>query len=114
MRTPVKSAREMKNYSTVEMVTTVSKRISRRITSHLPITGVTLAVFVSAVIPPAARAAPDIDTTWSQGRMTIAASEGMERRQDRRTDRRDDRGDRRDTRRDCRDDGGLAGKDKRD
>jgi hypothetical protein len=55
-----------------------------------------------------------MDATWSQGRMTIAASEGMERRQERRTDRRDDRGERRDARRDCRDDDGLAGKDKRD
>ena len=46
--------------------------------------------------------------------LVLAATEGMERRQDRRDDRQDDRGDRRDTRQDCRDEEGVVGKDKRD
>lgn len=45
--------------------------------------------------------------------LVLAATDGMERRQDRREDRRDDRGDRRDMRQDCRQEKGV-GKDKRD
>ncbi len=45
--------------------------------------------------------------------LILAATEGMERRDERRDDRQDDRGDRRDTRQDCRDEEGV-GKDKRD
>ena len=45
--------------------------------------------------------------------LILAATEGMERRDERRDDRQDDRGDRRDTRQDCRGEEGV-GKDKRD
>lgn len=67
-----------------------------------------------AVTAPGIQAAPGISQSGSEAPLILAATEGMERRQDRRDDRQDDRGDRRDTRQDCRDEEGVVGKDKRD
>lgn len=62
----------------------------------------------------AAETERDIGLPFAEKPLIIAATEGMERRQDRRDDRGDDRGDRGDTRQDCRDNEGVVGKDKRD
>ena len=59
------------------------------------------------------QAAPVAAQSGVEAPLILAATEGMERRDDRRDDRQDDRGDRRDTRQDCRDEEGV-GKDKRD
>ena len=63
---------------------------------------------------PAVQAADGIAQSTTVVPLILAATEGMERRQERRDDRQENRGDRRDTRQDCRDEGGLVGKDKRD
>ena len=59
------------------------------------------------------QAAPGAAQSSVEAPLILAATEGMERRDDRRDDRQDDRGDRRDTRQDCRGEEGV-GKDKRD
>jgi hypothetical protein len=81
--------------------------------------GVAIAAAASALlglaaVAPTLQAAPGSAPPDAEAPLILAATEGMERRDDRRDDRKDDRGDRRDTRQDCRDEGGLAGKDKRD
>ena len=63
---------------------------------------------------PAAQATRDIPPTGIESDLILAATDGMERRQDRRENRRDDRGTRRDVRQDCREEEGVIGKDKRD
>ena len=72
------------------------------------------ALLYFGAIVPAVQAAEGIAQPGTETLLILAATEGMERRQDRREDRRDDRQDRRETRRDCRDEEGLVGKDKRD
>jgi len=68
---------------------------------------------VSALLNPAQ--AVGRATYYADGSaILLAATDGMERRQDRREDRRDDRDDRQERREDCREDEGLVGKDKRD
>ena len=91
----------------------MSNQKSFSITRRLAITSASALLALGAVTLEA-QAASDIALTSAGTPMILAATDGMERRQDRREDRQDDRGDRRDTRQDCRQDEGLMGKDKRD
>jgi hypothetical protein len=59
------------------------------------------------------QAAPGIGQPDTEPPLILAATDGMERRDDNRDDRQEDRGDRSDNRQDCRQEEG-AGKDKRD
>jgi len=75
---------------------------------------ITLTLLSVGTISSATQAAVGIDHPGTESHLMLAATDGMERRQDRREDRHDDRGDRRDVRQDCRQEEGAAGKDKRD
>ena len=57
--------------------------------------------------------APGIGQPDTEAPLILAATDGMERRDDNRDDRQEDRGDRNDNRQDCRQEEGV-GKDKRD
>ena len=86
--------------------------------SHSTVSGlaipVTLILLGVGTLSPATQAAEGISQPGTESHHLLAATDGMERRQDRREDRRDGRGDRRDVRQDCREEEGIAGKDKRD
>jgi len=73
-----------------------------------------LALFGISALFDAAQAAGGATYLAEEPVILLAATDGMERRQDRRDDRRDDRDDRQERREDCREDEGLVGKDKRD
>ena len=57
---------------------------------------------------------PQSHASTKFNQITLAQTDGMERRDERRDDRQDDRQDRRDDRQDCREEEGVVGKDKRD
>ena len=80
---------------------------------RLTITTAASALLGLAAMTSGIQAAPVVAQSGIEAPLILAATEGMERRDDRRDDRQDDRGDRRDTRQDCRGEEGV-GKDKRD
>jgi len=84
-----------------------------RISRHLAITVAASALLGLGAIAPGVQAAPDLAQPGAEAPLILAATDGMERRDDNRDDRQEDRGDRGDNRQDCRQEEG-AGKDKRD
>ncbi len=80
---------------------------------HLAITAAAAALLGFGVITSGAQAAPGVGQHGTEPPLILAATDGMERRDDNRDDRQEDRGDRDDNRQDCREEEG-AGKDKRD
>jgi hypothetical protein len=92
----------------------MSKQTHNSAVRRLTITTAVSALLGLGVITSGVQAAPSsAQSSGVEAPMMLAATDGMERRQERRDDRQDDRGDRRDTRQDCRDEEGV-GKDKRD
>lgn len=85
-----------------------------RIIHRLAATAAALAVLGMGSMAPAVQGAESIAQAGTGTLLILAATDGMDRRQDRRADRHDDRGGRRDVRQTCRDDEGVVGKDKRD
>ena len=88
------------------------------LTNHLNSRRLAITVAVTAllglgVVTSGAQAAPGIGQHGTEAPLILAATDGMERRDDNRDDRQEDRGDRDDNRQDCRQEEG-AGKDKRD
>ncbi len=80
---------------------------------RLAITAAAAALLGLGVIASGAQAEPGIGQPGTEVPLILAATDGMERRDDNRDDRQEDRGDRNDNRQDCRQEEG-AGKDKRD
>ena len=77
------------------------------------ITAAAAALLGLGVIASGVQAVPGMGQPGTEGTLILAATDGMERRDDNRDDRQEDRGDRDDNRQDCRQEEG-AGKDKRD
>ena len=86
------------------------KSIYRR----LAITTASAALFALVAIAPNVQADSNIEQVVIEAPFILAATEGMERRQDRREDHQDNRVEKRDDRQDCRQEEGAMGKDKRD
>ena len=84
--------------------------ISRRLASAAAAS----ALLGLAAIASGVQAAPGIAQPGTEIPLILAATDGMDRRQDNRDDRQDDRGDRGDNRQDCRQEEGAVGGDKRD
>jgi hypothetical protein len=80
----------------------MSKQSSNSILRRLPIT-VTLTLLGLGAMSPTMQAAEGIARAGDESHFMLAATEGMDRRQDRR-----------DVRQDCRQEEGVAGQDKRD
>lgn len=80
---------------------------------RLAITVAASALLGLGAIAAAVQAAPGTGQPGAEVPLILAATDGMERRDDTRDDRQEDRGDRNDNRQDCRQEEG-AGKDKRD
>ena len=80
---------------------------------RLAITTAAAALLGLGAVSSGVQAAPGIGQPDIEVHLILAATDGMERRDDNRDDRQEDRGDRNDNRQDCRQEEG-AGKDKRD
>ncbi len=80
---------------------------------RLAISATAAALLGLGAIVSGVHAAPGIGQPGTEVPIILAATDGMERRDDTRDDRQEDRGDRNDNRQDCRQEEG-AGKDKRD
>ena len=92
----------------------MSKQTHNSTVRRLAITTAASALLGLGMISSAVQAAPvSAQSSGVEAPLILAATEGMDRRQDRRDDRQENRGDRRDTRQDCRGEKGV-GKDKRD
>ena len=80
---------------------------------RLAITTAAAALLGLGVVTSGVQAAQGFGQPDTEAPLILAATDGMERRDDNRDDRQEDRGDRNDNRQDCRQEEG-AGKDKRD
>ncbi len=91
----------------------MSNLTNRLNSRRLAITVAATALLGLGAVASGVQAASSIGQTGAEIPLILAATDGMERRDDNRDDRQEDRGDRDDNRQDCRQEEG-AGKDKRD
>jgi hypothetical protein len=81
---------------------------------RLTITVAATALVGLGAVSSGVQAAPGIGQPDTEAPLILAATDGMERRDDNRDARQEDRGDRNDNRQDCRQEEGAVGGDKRD
>jgi len=92
----------------------MSKQRHNSIARNLAITTAASCLLGLGALVPVVQAAGSVEQPNSAAPLMLAETATKENRDDRQEDRQGDRGDRQDNRDDCRDEGGVAGKDKRD